>query len=138
MSSESTHQASETSSPKPSRLLLANPLASSNRGDDPQRRLRCSEGVARGEVERPTFGFSGASVPSMHVAGRGLMGHLAPPTMALDWDKWRTQISQIGAAESGASVFPVRVVGSRTIAAIRARCLLGTAPADQFEQAEDR
>src|SRR5262249_54981102 len=60
------------------------------------------------------------------------------PRRALDWDKWRAQINQIGAAESGASVFPVRAVGSRTIAAIRARCLLGTAPADQFGQTEDR
>ena len=38
--------------------------------------------VVRGGVEPPTFRFSGASASSLHVAGRGLMGHLAAQTMA--------------------------------------------------------
>ena len=38
--------------------------------------------VVRGGVEPPTFRFSGASAASLHVAGRGLMGHLAAQTMA--------------------------------------------------------
>ena len=38
--------------------------------------------VVRGGVEPPTFRFSGAFAASLHVARRGLMGHLAAQTMA--------------------------------------------------------
>ena len=38
--------------------------------------------VVRGGVEPPTFRFSGASAASPDVAGCGLMGQLAAPTMA--------------------------------------------------------
>jgi hypothetical protein len=38
--------------------------------------------VVRGGVEPPTFRFSGASAASLHIAGQGLMGHLAAETMA--------------------------------------------------------
>ena len=38
--------------------------------------------VVRGGVEPSACRFSGASVPSLHVAGRGLIGHLAAQTMA--------------------------------------------------------
>ena len=38
--------------------------------------------VVRGGTEPPAFRLSGASATSLHVAGRGLMGHLAAQTMA--------------------------------------------------------
>jgi hypothetical protein len=40
------------------------------------------KGVVRGGVEPPTFRFSGAFPPWLHVAGRGLMGDLAAQTVA--------------------------------------------------------
>jgi len=57
-------------------------LAGPGSRDDHQQRLRCSQGVVRGGVEPPTFRFSGAFAASLHVAGRGLTGHLAAQTMA--------------------------------------------------------
>jgi hypothetical protein len=42
----------------------------------------CGELVVRGGVEPPAFRFSGAYAPSLHVAGRGLIGDLAAETMA--------------------------------------------------------
>jgi hypothetical protein len=38
--------------------------------------------VVRGGVEPPTFRFSGAYAPSLHVAGRGPIGDLAAEIMA--------------------------------------------------------
>ena len=59
--------------------------------------------VVRGGVEPPAFRFSGASVPSLHVAGRGLMGHLAAQTMArcrLTWPDARRRWLPFGSPES--------------------------------------
>jgi hypothetical protein len=59
-------------SPRPPRLVLANPLATRHGPHDHQQCLRCSDVVVRGGVEPPAFRFSGIGIAVYRGAGRSI------------------------------------------------------------------